>query len=130
MQANTIERVKSCISEVLAVKASEVGEDASLIGDLGADSLDLVELMFLLERQFGVRLAQDDLRLTKQLGLSEEEIHSNEVVTPVARERLLQLFPNAGQLLVEGVTRRQLAVLLTVRQVARAIEEKLSETTG
>jgi hypothetical protein len=86
--------------------------------------------MFVLERQFGVRLTQDDLRLTKQLGLAEEEIHDNEVLTPVARERLLQLFPNAGQLLVEGATRRQLAVLLTVRQVARSIEEKLSEATG
>lgn len=124
MSGNTLEQVKSCLAEVLALKPSEIDDNASLIQDLGADSLDLVELMFVLERSFGVRLTQDDLRLTRQLGLSEDQIHVEEVLTPVARERLLELFPDAKELLVEGVTRRQLAALLTVRQVARNIDEK------
>jgi acyl carrier protein len=127
MSGDTIERVKQCLGEVLALNPSDIGERASLINDLGADSLDLVELMFVLERQFGVRLTQDDLRLTRQLGLHEDEIHVEEVVTPLALERLRQLFPDATQLLVEGVTRRQLAVLLTVQQIAAAIDEKLAQ---
>lgn len=127
MSGDTIDHVKQCLAEVLAINPGEIDEKASLIHDLGADSLDLVELMFVIERKFGVRLTQDDLRLTRQLGLSEEEIHVEEVVTPLARERLLELFPDAAHVLVEGVTRRQLAVLLTVRQVAASVDEKLAQ---
>lgn len=127
MSVEILENVKQCLAEVLAVQPSSIDESASIVSDLGADSLDLVELMFVLERKFGVRLTQEDLRLTRQLGLTEEEIHVAEVVTPLARERLRELFPGANELLVEGVTRRQLAVLLTVRQVAVTIEGKLAE---
>lgn len=127
MQQDTLSRVKSSLSEVLALDPSKIGDGSSLIGDLGADSLDLVELMFVLERQFGVRLTQDDLRLTRQLGLSEEAIHQNEVLTPLALAKLRELFPDSHDVLVEGVNRRQLASLLTVRHVAASIESKLAE---
>lgn len=126
MQEDTLLRVKSCLSEVLAIDPSKIDDRSSLIGDLGADSLDLVELMFVLERQFGVRLTQDDLRLTRQLGLAEDEIHKDEVLTPLALERLRELFPDSHAVLVEGVNRRQLASLLTVRHVAASIESKLA----
>jgi acyl carrier protein len=127
MTRETVETVKQCLGEVLAIEPSTISDGASLINDLGADSLDLVELMFVLERKFGVRLTQDDMRLTRQLGLKEEEIHVDEVVTPIARERLLQLFPDAKELLVEGVTRRQLSVLLTVNQIALTVQGKFAE---
>ena len=128
MSGETLEKVKHCLGEVLAVKPDDIDENSSLINDLGADSLDLVELMFVLERTFGIRLTQDDLRLTRQLRLTEEEIHVEEVVTPLALERLRELFPEASQLLVDGVTRRQLSVLLTARHVAASIDEKLGQT--
>jgi len=127
MSGETLENVKQCLAEVLAVKPCDIDENASLINDLGADSLDLVELMFVLERKFGVRLTQDDLRLTRQLQLSEAEIHTEEVVTPLALERLRLLFPEASKILVDGVTRKQLSVLLTVKHVALSIDDKLAQ---
>jgi len=129
MHDDTLARVKSCLAEVLALDPGSIGADASIINDLGADSLDLVELMFLLERQFGARLTQDDLRLPRQLGLTEEEIHLNEVLTRLALQRLRERFPASAALLVEGMTRRQLAILLTPRQVAVSIEAKLGAGT-
>jgi len=127
MSTETLGQVKQCLAEVLAVASGDVADDDSLINDLGADSLDLVELMFVLERKFGVRLTQEDLRLTRQLGLAEEQIHVEEIVTQLALDRLRELFPGATQLLVPGVTRRELAVLLTVRQVAASIDDKLAQ---
>jgi acyl carrier protein len=126
MKEDTLRRVKLSLSEVLALDPSKIEDGSSLVDDLGADSLDLVELMFVLERQFGVRLTQDDLRLTRQLGLTEEQIHKDEVLTPLAIERLRELFPDSLSVLVEGVSRRQLASLLTVRHVAASIESKLT----
>ena len=50
--SNVEERVKKLICEQLGVKEEEVGNDASFVEDLGADSLDTVELVMALEEEF------------------------------------------------------------------------------
>ena len=52
-------RVKSIVVENLGVDASEVTEGASFIDDLGADSLDTVELVMAFEEQFGVEIPDE-----------------------------------------------------------------------
>ncbi len=55
------ERVKKIVVEHLSVDESKVTESASFIDDLGADSLDLVELVEALEQEFGVRIDDKEL---------------------------------------------------------------------
>lgn len=122
-----IERVVAeCVGRVLALEPSEVKSEHELMGDLGAESLDLVELMYLLEAEFGFRLEQRDLSLTAQLGLSEQETHVGEVITPRALEALRERFPDKKDMLVQGVTRRQLAPLLTVGAIVEAMSQRLA----
>jgi acyl carrier protein len=54
------ERVKSIIVEQLGVDAEEVNPDASFVEDLGADSLDTVELIMAFEEEFGVEISDDE----------------------------------------------------------------------
>jgi acyl carrier protein len=54
------ERVKSIIVEQLGVDADEVTADASFVEDLGADSLDQVELIMAFEEEFGVEISDDE----------------------------------------------------------------------
>jgi acyl carrier protein len=54
------ERVKSIIVEQLGVDADEVTPDASFVEDLGADSLDQVELIMAFEEEFGVEISDDE----------------------------------------------------------------------
>jgi acyl carrier protein len=54
------ERVKSIIVEQLGVDAEEVSPDASFVEDLGADSLDTVELIMAFEEEFGVEISDDE----------------------------------------------------------------------
>ncbi len=54
------EKVKSIIAEQLGVKPEEVVEGASFIDDLGADSLDTVELVMALEEEFKVEIPDED----------------------------------------------------------------------
>ncbi|MGZ7042063.1 MAG: acyl carrier protein [Thermoanaerobaculia bacterium] len=54
------ERVKSIIVEQLGVDAEEVNPDASFVEDLGADSLDTVELSMAFEEEFGVEISDDE----------------------------------------------------------------------
>ena len=54
------EKVKSIIAEQLGVKPEEVTPEASFIDDLGADSLDTVELVMALEEEFGIEIPDED----------------------------------------------------------------------
>jgi acyl carrier protein len=54
------ERVKKIIVEQLGVNAEQVTDEASFIDDLGADSLDTVELVMALEEEFGLEIPDED----------------------------------------------------------------------
>ena len=54
------EKVKKIIVDQLGVSADEVNMDASFVEDLGADSLDLTELIMAMEEEFEVEIADDD----------------------------------------------------------------------
>ena len=58
--ANIAEDVKAIIVDKLGVDASEVTENASFQNDLGADSLDIVELIMDFEKQFDIKIPDDD----------------------------------------------------------------------
>ena len=57
--SDTAERVKNIVVEHLGVDADKVVEGASFIDDLGADSLDTVELVMAFEEEFGVEIPDD-----------------------------------------------------------------------
>jgi acyl carrier protein len=57
--SETADRVKKIVVEHLGVEQDKVSEDASFIDDLGADSLDIVELVLALEEEFGVEIPDD-----------------------------------------------------------------------
>ncbi len=54
------EKVKDIISKQLGVDASEVTPEASFVEDLGADSLDTVELVMAFEEEFGIEIPDED----------------------------------------------------------------------
>ena len=60
MAENVEERVKEIIVEQLSVEAEKVVLEASFINDLGADSLDTVELVMALEEKFGLEIPDED----------------------------------------------------------------------
>ncbi|RCW61991.1 MULTISPECIES: acyl carrier protein [Halanaerobium] len=57
---NILERVIDIVAEELAVDRDEVTEDSSFIEDLGADSLDVVELVMAFEEEFDVEIPDED----------------------------------------------------------------------
>ena len=54
------DKVREIIAKQLGVNASEVTDDASFVDDLGADSLDTVELVMAFEEEFGVEIPDED----------------------------------------------------------------------
>ena len=62
------DRVRAIIAEQLGVKLEEVTDAASFIEDLGADSLDTVELVMALEEEFGVEIPDEDAEKMSTVG--------------------------------------------------------------
>ncbi|MBN1493643.1 MAG: acyl carrier protein [Candidatus Omnitrophica bacterium] len=64
----TQEKITEIIVEQLGVKPEEVTPEASFIDDLGADSLDTVELVMALEEEFGVEIPDEDAEKIQTVG--------------------------------------------------------------
>lgn len=65
---NIEERVKNIIVEQLNVDAESVTADASFVEDLGADSLDIVELVMTMEEEFDLEIPDEDAEKIKSVG--------------------------------------------------------------
>lgn len=62
------QKVRSIIAEQLGVKVEEVTDNASFVDDLGADSLDTVELVMALEEEFGIEIPDEDAEKMTNVG--------------------------------------------------------------
>lgn len=63
-----MEKVKGVIVDQLNVDEGDVVEDAAFIDDLGADSLDIVELVMALEEEFGISIPDEEAENIKTVG--------------------------------------------------------------
>lgn len=74
----TNEKLKEIIAAQLRIDPSEIADDTDVVDDLGADSLDVVEILMVIEEEFGVTIPDDEVALLKKLS----------VLTPYIEERL------------------------------------------
>jgi acyl carrier protein len=73
-EMNIAEEVKKIIKEQLSVEESSVNENAKFIDDLGADSLDTVELVMAFEEKFDIEIPDEDAQKIKTVGEAIEYI--------------------------------------------------------
>lgn len=76
--ADVLERVKKIIVDRLGVEESQVTLDATFKDDLGADSLDVVELVMELEDEFGITISDEDSEKIVTVGDAIEYIKSKQ----------------------------------------------------
>jgi len=75
--SNTEERVKKIVAEQLGVKEDEVKNEASFVEDLGADSLDTVELVMALEEEFETEIPDEEAEKITTVQLAIDYINTN-----------------------------------------------------
>ncbi len=64
----TLDKVKQMLANQLNVPVEKINEDSKLIEDLGADSLDMIEMLMSLEEEFGISVPDDKVEELKTVG--------------------------------------------------------------
>ncbi len=72
--SETLDKVKEVVMDKLGVEESQITETAHFMDDLGADSLDTVELIMQLEEEFGIEIPDEDAEKITTVGAAVEYI--------------------------------------------------------
>ncbi|MDC9719588.1 MAG: acyl carrier protein [Gammaproteobacteria bacterium] len=73
-----VDRVKKIVAEQLGVKADEVTNEASFVDDLGADSLDTVELVMALEEEFETEIPDEEAEKITTVQAAIDYVNANQ----------------------------------------------------
>jgi acyl carrier protein len=115
--------VRNCIAESLAISKQEVRPESRLIDDLGADSLDFLDMIFSLEKEFGVRLRDPKLDLLVRADFSQAQITQNGSLSPESLAKLSEWLPELKD--AQNITMRDIYSYITVNTLVRLVGEKL-----
>lgn len=121
------ERVRTSIAEALAVDLAKIRPEASLIDDLGAESIDFLDLVFRLETAYGVKIPRDGIMRTAREGLGASFDHRG-VLSNDALERLKILMPEvAPDRFAPGLRTDQVPNLFTTETFVRLLAWRLAD---
>src|SRR5438093_10247252 len=86
--------VQSAVTGALGVGDDEATADATLMDELGAESIDLLDILFRIERSTGIKIQAADLSTYIQGGISDEEFSDdNEMISEKGLEQLKKVMP-------------------------------------
>jgi len=108
----------------LAVPEGDIAPQSRLIDDLGADSLDFVDLVFAIEKEFGAKIRESDFNFLARLDFSSPAVMRDGVLTPETIERLTPLLPGLATVADRGrVAPGELFSLMTVESLCIIVEQ-------
>jgi acyl carrier protein len=110
--------VRRALVESLAVDPESVKLESRLIDDLGADSLDFVDIIFTLDRELDIRVRESEFNFITRLDFSSPEVMKDGVLTSAVIERLESWLPALATVPDKTkVTPRELFSLITVEAI-------------
>lgn len=118
------DKIKSCLVEALGVDEEEVTPEATLVGDLGAESIDFLDIVFRLEKAFSIKIPRGEL-FPEDILTNSEYVRDGKV-TPEGLTQLRQRMPFADLNAFEANPNvKDFANMLTVQDMARYVETKV-----
>ena len=121
-----LDKVKEVLEYALGADPDEVTIDATLIGDLGAESIDFLDISFKLEQEFGIKIDQGEL-FPENL-MQDETLVNDGKLTDKAMEMLKERMPHVDFSKFEDERRvDQLSEVFTVGSLVDFIERKLQD---
>ena len=125
VNAEVFGKVREALVDALGVDDDEVTEEATMVGDLGAESIDFLDIVFKLEKSFGITIPRDEL-FPDDILTNAEYINDGKV-TADGLEKLKARMPFADLTKFEANPLVQdFGNLLTVKDLCRYVETKTS----
>ena len=123
--------VSACVAKVVDADPACIRENARIIRDLGADSLDLLDLVFRLEQEFGIRIKTRDIERRAQAELGDVPMVVDGVYTAAAREQLCHAMPEVpASEVADGLRPSDLPYLFRVATFANLVSRLVEEQHG
>jgi acyl carrier protein len=124
--------VKEAVVEALALDDDEVTPDSTLMDDLGAESIDLLDILFRIEKSTGVKIEASDLGDYIQGGIPDDEFSDeNEVITAKGAEHLAKVMPQVDPSEIEGSLKAdEVITLFTVQNLTDMVKSREGAPTG
>ena len=125
------EKLRAILAEVLEIEAGDILEDSSLFNDLGIESIDLLDLTFTIEDEFGIEIPPGELWNMGVDFLDADRYLVEGILTAEGVSDLKRRFPLVDiSSLGDRIQVMDVLVLITVRMVAHYISTKLGEARG
>jgi acyl carrier protein len=119
------EKVRETLVDALGVDDDEVSESATLVGDLGAESIDFLDIVFRLEKNFGIKIPRGELFPENLTG--DPSLVSDGKITAEGIAMLRQKMPHADiDSLAADPKVSNIQGLFTVNMIVKFIEKKLA----
>ncbi|MEN9836010.1 MAG: acyl carrier protein [Pseudomonadota bacterium] len=126
---NNLDRVRAVIADALYVDLEQVEPGANLMADLGAESIDFLDIMFRLEKEFNIKLPRGEIEQKARGQLSEAEFAVDGRLTDAGLANLRAMLPEVKETAFRpGLHLREIPTLFTVQTFVRMVGEQL--TTG
>jgi acyl carrier protein len=124
--ADVFAKLRALIADSLAIDESNVTLESRLIDDLGADSLDFVDLMFAIEKAFGIKLRESDMNFLTRLDFSSPAVMRDGFLTEETIRSIQPLLPALDRVADPARVRPStLFSLLTVETLCLMVQRRL-----
>ena len=125
MAEDIFEKVKETLVDALGVDDDEVTPEATLIGDLGAESIDFLDIVFRLEKNFDIKIPRGEL-FPENLAAADSGFIADGVVTTDGIAQLREKMPHADiDAFANDPQASKLHDLLTVNMICRFIATRV-----
>ncbi len=118
--------VRRVVAEALARNVDEVQVHSMLMGDLGAESLDFLDIVFQLEQAFGIEITRGEMERAARGDMSEQEFAPGGVISERGLATLRVLMPEAAERIRPGLRPMEILSLFTVQTFVNIVEAKRS----
>lgn len=125
--SNTFEKIQEIISEALYCEKAQVERHANLMLDLGAESIDFLDIVFRLEKAFGIKLPKGEIESKARGDLVAGEFEVHGVLQEKGLSRLRAMMPEiSAEKIKAGLRVKDIATLFTVATFERMVLERLN----
>lgn len=124
---NVTERVCAIIAEALGVSPGEVAPETVLMDELGAESLDFLDIVFKLEQTFGIQITRGEMEQAARGDMTDEQFAPGGVISEAGLARLRELMPEAAGRIRPGLRPVQILSLFSAQTFASIVRRKLAD---